>query len=769
MRPERTNGKWNGRARRLACGLLALAFSPLLAQEALAASAQIAPAGLTRYANTRKVLYQPGMGLYFVFYQDGDGHLSYASFNGSNVVSSGTVISTNTFDTGGVDGPVWGSIWHVENSSWVYIAVPDGGTNDSCSSNCTTGNDGDPNRDRFYAIRGSLLEDGAIDFSAVTLKSWEVGINNFNNDWGDHVSQQAGGIAYIPDPGGASVAIAYGGQRDSSGNTQRGMIGRYNLSAALAAGSPFAQGDGSADSPVPSQVNATVVPVNDAGTWKPLFCFRDGAAVDSPRIKCGDTADLNTGTGADSPEVQLMYICTDSVGACGTGTTAELAAEGFGWSVTVSTDYTRVHLAYVDNNGDLYYARREGNNNWPQTAVPIDTNGTRAAPIRNPTIAYVADPNSFNRIYVIYEDPAGGLNYAVFPATATAAAPNVTLDVFSTAGAYPSVPNFIIAPRALPVVYEGSGGDVVMDFLITSSYPDPIVTKVEEVPSKAWFTQKTFTLKITGSNFRRIEGIPPSVTLLKNGASQDEISLGAATFYTSSITVPITLLSPTTSYDVQVTNPDQKTGVFPDTVTIPTPSFTRFYEAPGEPAAGPPNSGGIFPDNDGTLTLTRDFRVEGANFQNWGADGTASVYIDDGVTVSTVTDITTGNFTVKLKIAQSVTAGDYQVKVVNADGQEYIMAPTTFTVTRPLSAITYPLSGFTTGFASIKGTAGLDVTGDGLDDNPVTGIALADTQVRIECTAGCGIYNGFVWANDQWTDPIAINDEDEWTTVTGQT
>ncbi|MFC1522365.1 hypothetical protein ACFL6Y_08135, partial [Elusimicrobiota bacterium] len=468
----------------------------------------------------------------------------------------------------------------------------------------------------------------------------------------------------------------------------------------------------------------------------------------------------------------------------------------------MSSDGTTAYLAFIDANGDLAFHRRTGDGTWEAEGdaddpIEIDSNGEVAAPFKYPSIAYVREthPSYCDMVYIIYTSTQGdSLYYAYGPATATAAGEFTIVkdwNTDATSVGYPNTVVNVISPYPLPVLYEaGSPPLLKLDFIPVSQYVAPGVSSVTVIPDQAWLTQQTFDILIQGNDFLQLSGsVNPAVSIMLNETeSQDAINVvpDSVVFHTASSMTATLQLDPDTAssaaaYDVKVVNPDSKYDIKLDTINIPAPAYTAFIDEDGDKS-----SGGIFFNNPGTDTcelytpgetycVTRDITVNGSNFQYWADTRAVTLDLgDSGVYVSTISNWTTSSFTARLKISTQATVGSHDIRVVNADGQTTGWETSTFTVTEPLQGYIYPLSGYVTGFSQINGTAGMDVDplgGDGSDDNPfpalIDGTTQQDTQLSIECDAGCGGDNGEFWTGSGWQ--VAANEEAKWFSITGST
>ena len=154
---------------------------------------------------------------------------------------------------------------------------------------------------------------------------------------------------------------------------------------------------------------------------------------------------------------------------------------------------------------------------------------------------------------------------------------------------------------------------------------------------------------------------------------------------------------------------------------------------------------------------TRALVVQGANFQNWSVR-TASVAVSGGgVAVDSITWISNDSFQANLRISTNAANGLRNVTVFNPDGQFSSVLTSTFIVTVPTVTIISPVPAigpslsvssfvlvagvqYSTGFASMRGTAGFLPTG--------AQTSLLTTQIRITRMS-----DNFVWSGGAFANP----------------
>ncbi|MFH1620212.1 MAG: hypothetical protein ABIG11_09990, partial [bacterium] len=463
------------------------------------------------------------------------------------------------------------------------------------------------------------------------------------------------------------------------------------------------------------------------------------------------------------------------------------------------SQYT-IHYVGIGGDNDgvepvyVRYRRRAagGGSGW-SGPVTIDSVHINA---RNPTIAWVdGDPD--DAIYVVYTDSCTDESQNPYYSLWMSSASSVDYDTWfppvkiatGTIDLYydnPSLDMYGASPWFLPLTYTGSDGNVYFDGIVTSPFPPPNLSgiTISSDPATAPFSAKQYTLIIeNGSDFLKYAGAGPKLAILKGGAAQNEIKVIQSYYHSPSSFTALVSISSTVvggisggPYDLKITNPEGQTDTTQEAIGIPAPQITSVSEAAYETDAGSPNSGGILPNNSGTTFITRDLRILGSNFMDWGAStGMVTVLITGGITVDTVTYNGTGDFIAKLKISSATAGGEYQVTVKNPEGQNFETAAATFTVTVPTATISYPAEGdgfasyytegvlmkYSTGFAIISGGAGFNDLGQtSLEANQnirITGLT--------SNAAGDTVITGQTWTGAVWSSPS--NPELAWKDAAG--
>ncbi|MFC1522364.1 hypothetical protein ACFL6Y_08130 [Elusimicrobiota bacterium] len=245
----------------------------------------------SRYANTRKILYQVSMNKYWMFYITVDNDLGWKSYDGA----AQTFISSGTLVTGAdVGGDVSNaSIWHNESGQTVYIAVPAGSSDDNT--------DGAP-YDSVYVYMRNLLSNGNISgtYSASREEFDPISSGlcaaNLKKTF-DHRAGMGIGVARLQ---ADEVTVMAGGfYNNGLSDLNFGFVGTINLGDTLseASATGIMACDATDDTDTPTQLNTGVVPINDAGTWKSLVSWRDGNSnilriLDLTSAASGDVGDI---------------------------------------------------------------------------------------------------------------------------------------------------------------------------------------------------------------------------------------------------------------------------------------------------------------------------------------------------------------------------------------------------------------------------------------------------------------------------------------------
>ncbi|HAT72440.1 MAG TPA: hypothetical protein DCS63_06465, partial [Elusimicrobia bacterium] len=303
--------------------------------------------------------------------------------------------------------------------------------------------------------------------------------------------------------------------------------------------------------------------------------------------------------------------------------------------------------------------------------------------------------------------------------------------------------------------------------------PKSSITAAYEQTQQNYLTAQTYNFVLKGNDFQKWTNISPSTWTTVQFIKFDEavptpnITVNNTVFVSpQELTVNITL-NPSAGfasgpYKVKVINPDGQYSVLPDTYTILPPVFDSVSDSDGPPTSGGQNAGVL---SGGTLYPPRNLTIRGSNFQNWSATKVSSITVlsATGITVSSITYQTSGRFIASLIITTNAAGVARDIRVYNPDGQASTLGlwPSTFTITAPTATLTYPLAGYTTGFASVNGGAGFNNIGQ---------TSLLTGQIRITALnkAANGVTNvaGLTWdGGGGWE--TAVPAESAWKSVTG--
>ncbi|MEM3610476.1 MAG: hypothetical protein QW076_06305, partial [Candidatus Anstonellales archaeon] len=512
----------------------------------------------TYIMGTRNLIFVPEWNRTWIFYTNNKGFCT-KSFDGQNWTDETVVISTT--DAGGNVNLVYGSVYYRSVSSEVFVIANTGAVDLTASP-----------WNAVYVRKGNLNSNGSISWSSIQpfVLTGAIGAGTS----GDCMAGGSVGIVRTYNDN-APIFIVCDAKRSGT-SVQTSVLYRYNIDSSLSGGT---NGTVDANNSVNENILApqyvSVVPINDGGTARVLIAMRD-------------RSDYN---GA------LRVVRYDAAGG---GYNNENAGENSG-STSISDSFTHsiaevpnssiVHVVYIDSNGYLVYTRRTGAGSWI-TAITVDNSGASAsAPYGQPTITYspknTSDPSSFDKIYIVYVSTFGTLNYAVAPATATAAANftiyrNVWLPNSGTISA-PKTPSLIPQPYPIPLMWSDGDG-VYFDRIPTSNNPNPTFTSA--TPSTVGIgagvedtlMDSTYDIVINGNNF--LNNPPPSVYFERNGFDIDGISVTSVTYVSANqIQVHFKVDQSVSAgpVDLRISNFDAREVFVVGAVTITVPTSELTY------------------------------------------------------------------------------------------------------------------------------------------------------------------------------------------------
>ena len=284
----------------------------------------------------------------------------------------------------------------------------------------------------------------------------------------------------------------------------------------------------------------------------------------------------------------------------------------------------------------------------------------------------------------------------------------------------------------------------------------PTINSAYEDTPKHYLTANSYDYILNGTNFARWTAVGSTVTVSFGSA---DVTVSSVTYLSPSQIRASLVIGNAISggpYGITATNPYGLAVTLPSTFTVLAPALTNVYIV--GVASGSAGIEPVIPE--GTARPTRPLTVSGTGFENW-TTRTASITLSGaGITVTSVTWSGATQFVANLAISTASAAGVYNVTVVNPDGRSSSAISSTFTVTVPTSAVTYPsvfvsVGGvnYSTGIASVNGTASYLPAGNQT--------ALLPTQVRIT-----RVGDGFVWNGTAFVDPAsgfaAPQSENQW-------
>ncbi|HPO95559.1 MAG TPA: hypothetical protein PLD81_06050 [Elusimicrobiales bacterium] len=158
---------------------------------------------------------------------------------------------------------------------------------------------------------------------------------------------------------------------------------------------------------------------------------------------------------------------------------------------------------------------------------------------------------------------------------------------------------------------------------------------------------------------------------------------------------------------------------------------------------------------DATTDPTYDIQINGGNFltnPNPGVSFERNGVPVEGITITSITYVSSNRIYAHIKVDQSVSAGPVDIVVSNYDARE-VYGVGVVTITVPSANITYPVEPvyYSSGIAGINGTASF---------SPNVGQTLLNSQLRITRTD-----NGYEWNGTGYVNP-AINGE-QWLGASG--
>ncbi len=529
-----------------------------------AAPQPISGADSTDWPASRKVFYSEGYKRTWVFYENAKGFAS-RSFNGATWSAEEVAIST--IEAGGSVNLMYGSVYYVATDSVVYAVAND--------PSADTDPTNPPPANNIFLKKGTLNADGSITWGGLQTRPITG-----NVDGRTPSDCYAGGNVSIALIGNMTTgAVAWVCDAKRRGGTQTSVLGQPDVGLNLVGGTVISvdQNDRTSEGAGPYKQFGTIVPVNDGGTWKVIE-----AQVDRSDRPGSLRIHRYNGT---------TYEAREWSTAPGTGGNDPYYAP----SMASEPNASVVHLAFIDNTGSLVYMRRTAAGTWGVGPLAIDNLGAAfATPYGQPSVVYAAkdaaDAASYNKVYIIYLSTYGSVNYAVGPATATAAGEfSITRDWQQSAGGAtsPQAPSYIQLPYPVPVAWT-AGGVVEFDRLPTSNNAPPGVTSASPATVGIgaglvdYATDPTYDITFTGTGF--LNNPAPGVMFSRNGSAVAGVAITSVTYNSATqIQAHFTVDQSVAGgpMDAFISNWDGRDGFKAGVATVTVPSSDLTY--PVEP------------------------------------------------------------------------------------------------------------------------------------------------------------------------------------------
>jgi len=439
--------------------------------------------GDTSPGSRRGVIFHQPTGYYFVFYRDDTAKYVWrSSVDGINWSSAAEVFPAADMPILGRTAASFGSIWHVEASSRVYVAIEDSVDTDQDLA--------DPPQTPVYARYGTLNSDGSISWSGILNFGIEGQLIN------DNMSDPYGGrtisICFSENGADDKVHIVASGIKDADNETGFvGVVTNAGLTSPVLNGMDeiFAE---AGTNMIGFDPYPTIAPLASGGAMVvQRFSTTDGGAPTNIGWGLLSAAGNPNGDGDTTSELTSFNAYTYSSIADGQMMIDNPEAPG------------EVHTAFIGTNGELYYRRRSSAGVW-SSAILVDNAGAAiTTPYTRPTITLVK--SNIWWVYMVYESTYSSLNYAVGPATATASGEFTITRDWQPVGNSPQSPQYTYAPYPMPVIYT-EGTSVKIARIPTSSNPNPQITYIEDINHKTTPAtvgiNSTVELTIHGSGFQ---------------------------------------------------------------------------------------------------------------------------------------------------------------------------------------------------------------------------------------------------------------------------
>ncbi|MBN1823053.1 MAG: IPT/TIG domain-containing protein, partial [Endomicrobiales bacterium] len=700
---------------RVFSAVIALCFAA--AGHVYAASAYVNE-GHTQWTNQRKVISNEYG--FWVFFSSNAAQVPDPS-GGVNQLAAGTYPSQDT---------EWGTMcvsYSADGMTWTDPQAVF--TDDESSRNGSVWYD--PSSRVVYAITGSRIWSGYVYFRKATLNSpglpsWGSITASSNLDQGGYRNYSTGNENMLANPyvticktSGEFLAFTASGGEGDDDDDRTTHTGYCNTSFG---------GFGAAGQQTGGEIDdtyyydkAVIVPYGSSNQFY-VFSTHGDAAGNQTRSDFNGYYSLNASPG-DLGETTINQ--NQQLGRNIEGHVPSVVVDG-------GSSYAHiVHPAYT--TGILYYKRWTGA--AFNTAVDI---GDATIDNLNPTIGVVTYADSSKKLVVVYENATGELwKVESDPYSGTTSPTWQTPELWKPLieetykHQFPNIEYQATAPNPICVTWCSEDGNVYFDRIPISTNAAPTVNSIS--PDIAPYDRDQFDVTVNGSDFANWgTGITASYVLATDTnsvANNSQIRISSVTFVSSSQLRLTTVIGniPTDMgyYKCVITNPDARSSnASTDTFKIYAPVISTLS----------PYYGG----QTSTVTIT----VGGSNFQVWGSTK-PTMNFGSGIAFSSCTYISSSELQATIVIAPSAAGGWRDVSLYNCDGQGSNVLTSSYVVTAPTAAVTFPAEpvDYIGSLSSIEGQAG---------KNPTSPAGLIESQVLISRTA-----DGFQWSSgfNDFVDP----------------
>ncbi|MHB2027089.1 MAG: hypothetical protein ACYCPQ_10745, partial [Elusimicrobiota bacterium] len=650
------------------CGLLAAALSlvsprPVPAQQLI----NVTATGDVSWPASRHVFYDPGIGTVFVFYSQPYG-IAYRSYNFGSWSAESVVISTGNalaLDPVGAtnSNTMYSSLYYDQASSSVYVIASDP------NALLEKGSGGPFNS--VFMLKGTLPGGvscplgGPICWGSIIQRA--VSFPKVGNGTGECAPGMNVGITYIK---GAASPVSWvcdaqciNGTGGGNPSFRTSIAGQDSLSAGLSGGSAWSadKDDGNqAESTIDKQYGL-IVPVNDTGSG-----FTYGFVTDQH-----DRSDYQFADRSESYQYSGTWITREFRNNNGTTGAIPLVTDSMAPQPDAQSSV--VSLGGIDTNGALGYSERTANGTWNAETVIDACSGLVTTPCGNPSTVYVGNTPRItpqgNAAFMVYLSSYGSVNYGYLDVGQTlvpAVVPN--WQPSANGDSVPQAPAYVNAPDPIPVVWDNSSGGVDFEFIPTDNVSAPTIASISSSPATAPFSTNAYDLIINGTGFLHYDNARTAqVAMLLGGNPQTGVTVTSTTFVSATqIRASVIINSNSGSpYDIQVTNPDGRTVLDSQALTLPIPDVTSAAEDVA---------------NHHLTSQKYDLIISGSGFEDWVGTGAAAVTLLKGgvsqseITVTSTTYVSQSQIRASIVLNPPISGGPYDVKVTNADGQTFTLS-----------------------------------------------------------------------------------------------